>query len=423
MRSKLGYLVAPLAAVLLGSLGSAPALAERRPPLVGSLELGESVFWKGAYVEGTTHIPYVMQDPCAADQCWTYRLKLAERGDSLKVGIDVPMRDDRFTLEVQGPDGRRAGRASNDNQYNAEVVVHDPRPGTWRVLVSTTDATDTAFRLRAKLDRARRKPKPRALMLPNLQVIPPFEFGFVAPANPLNGQWPPDDVNPGLEVAGVAPVSCAADEIAEDGAVRCLRFSAGPTNAGRGPFDLVLEPGGSVKQRVHRGDGSSYLRPAGEHEYHRTHGHTHYKDVLTYKLFEVTDRKRGKMKQVGRGVKSGFCPADQAFAQWRVFRQAPAYSTGGNCSTSMGLSTGWGDVYRWQRPGQYVEFSGATDGLFVVRATADINRWVLESNERDNHGYALIRVKGDEVKILERARGKHPWDPMRRPARDSRPLD
>ena len=48
-------------------------------------------------------------------------------------------------------------------------------------------------------------------MLPDLRTVPPFEFGFVAPANPLNGAYPPDTANPPLDVAGVHPLSCAID--------------------------------------------------------------------------------------------------------------------------------------------------------------------------------------------------------------------
>jgi hypothetical protein len=336
----------------------------------------------------------------------------------LRVGIDVPMRDDEFRVEVLDPSGNRAAQTRNSNQYNSEVRIGKPKAGTWTIKVLTTDADDSAFRMRAKLEGPPKKPGRVTVTPPNLTVVPPFEFGFVAPANPFNGAYPPDDVNPGLEVAGVAPVSCAADETAEDGAIRCLRFSTGPANVGPGPFHLLLNSGGEVMQRVYRSDGSFTDRPAGEHEFHRTHLHAHYKDVLTYRLFKVADRARGKLEERGQGVKSGFCPADQLFGEWRRFTQAPAYSTPGNCSSSMGLSTGWGDIYRWQRPGQYVEFFGNEDGLYVVRATADINGSVLESSKKDNHGYALISVTGDDIEVLERGQGLHPWDPNKKVVRE-----
>lgn len=402
--------------LLLAAALLSPALAARAappaPPLVGSLAVGDAAFWDGSYVEGYVALPVVGPEPCDAGQCWEYRLRLEEPGDRLRIAIDVPMRDDRFDFEVVNPSGKSEARTANVNQYNAEVFVGKPPRGTWTIRVWSDDATESAFRMRARLEgpgprRRRLRPTP-----PNLTVVPPFEFGFVAPANPFNGAYPPDDVNPGLEAAGIAPVSCAADETAEDGAIRCLRFSTGPANVGPGPFHLILD-GSRVRQRVYRSDGSFFERAAGEHEFHRTHLHEHYKDVLTYRLFEVTDRRRGVLEARGRGVKSGFCPADQLLGAWRRFDQAPAYSTPGNCSSSMALSTGWGDIYRWQRPGQYVEFFGRDDGVYVIRATADVKRLVLESNERDNHAYALIRVRGDEVDVLERGRGLHPWDPKK----------
>ena len=122
----------------------------------------------------------------------------------------------------------------------------------------------------------------------------------------------------------------------------------------------------------------------------------------------------------GTGTKSGFCPADQLFGDWWSFDQQERGYFGegdnptGNCFSPsdglLGLTSGWGDVYRWQRPGQYVEFAGNGDGLYVVRATVDKANHILESNETDNTSYTLIRVVGRSVDIIERGRGRSPWD-------------
>ena len=79
----------------------------------------------------------------------------------------------------------------------------------------------------------------------------------------------------------------------------------------------------------------------------------------------------------------------------------------------LGLTPGWGDVYRWQRPGQYVEFAGQGDGTYVVRSTVDKANHILEADEMDNTSYALIRVVGRTIRILERGRGASPWDPKK----------
>src|SRR5205085_3037604 len=84
----------------------------------------------------------------------------------------------------------------------------------------------------------------KTLLLPDLQVTPPYEFTFVAPANPLNA-FAPDSVNPPLEALGVAPFSCTPDEMVQDHVSRCLRFTTGPRDAGPGPFEIDYNPLGA----------------------------------------------------------------------------------------------------------------------------------------------------------------------------------
>jgi hypothetical protein len=68
-------------------------------------------------------------------------------------------------------------------------------------------------------------------------------------------------------------------------------------------------------------------------------------------------------------------------------------------------------VYRWQRPGQYVEFGSNGDGRYVVRSTVDHLNHILESNDSNNSAYALIKIVGDHVQLLERGWGTGPFDP------------
>jgi hypothetical protein len=122
-------------------------------------------------------------------------------------------------------------------------------------------------------------------------------------------------------------------------------------------------------------------------------------------------------------VKSGFCPADQLFGDWHHFDQEPQgyFGTGdtptGSCFSPndgfIGLTRGWGDVYRWQRPGQYVEFGTNTDGYYVVRSTVDKGNNILESDDTDNVSYAYVRISGESVRMIERGQGSSPWDPSK----------
>jgi hypothetical protein len=171
-------------------------------------------------------------------------------------------------------------------------------------------------------------------------------------------------------------------------------------------------------QCIQRSDGTSIVRRAGDFEFHNTHGHVHTKDIIYTELYKVTNAETGQMWAAGEGKKLGYMPADQALADWYKFNQAAKGTSriaGSPCedntNNGLGLSAGWGDVYRWQRPGNYVDFGTNGDGLYVVRITADPIGHILESNESNNTGYTYVRVTGDQVEILEYGRGMSPWDP------------
>jgi hypothetical protein len=413
--------------VLVMALGAAMAPASGAEPSL-SLALGKAVFWTGGHME-------------SSDAARTWPLHLEAGGSRLRVAIDTPSREDTFAVELLDPTGAVAASTSNSNQFNAEAFADKPVPGEWAVRVTPAGASDADFRLRAKLeDSPPTKPAGHVALLPNLKAVPPYEFGFIAPANPFNAVYPPDTVNPPLDVAGVHPLSCALDEMAPveiggGGAHTCLRLTSGPINVGDGPFDMRFDLAGDLladkahvetntvrgpmTQAVHYSDGKIEERPAGTYSFHLTHAHFHTDQILTYESFVVPTP--GTLVAAGNGTKSGFCPADQLFGEWRKFSQMVQgdfgegdSAAGGNCFSPskgvIGLTAGWGDVYRWQRPGQYVEFDGG-DGRYVVRSTVDKSNRVLEQNETDNTAYAYIEVKGENVTMLERGQGSDPWDP------------
>ncbi len=398
--------------------------------VVGRLRLGSATFWNGGYVADrviTTRLP--TSAACEVAHCFTYALDVLQKAHRLRVAIDTPSRETSFTVEVLDPSGAVAGSATNSNRFNIEAFVPEPAPGRWTVRVVPRDAAYARFRLRAKAERAPVRPATRTRLLPNLQATPPYEFGFVAPANPLNGLYPPDTVNPPLDVLGQHPLSCAADESVEDGARRCLRLTTGPRNAGPGPMDLRYVPAenqlgllaeGPVTQHIRWSDGSETTRPAGGFLFHKTHAHYHFQDILDYSIYRVTDPRKGTLVPAGRGTKAGFSPADQLFADWMRFDQTDGeFVEGASTARSIGestfgLSVGWGDVYRWQRPGQYVEFAGDGDGLYVVRSVVDIKDRVLETDETDNAAYAYVQITGESVRIIERGQGTSPWDPRKK---------
>lgn len=429
--TRFGVSLAAAAAALVGvmpAVHAAPAM---------SLKVGQAVFWPGVSVQNAT---VASSSACTAATCPTYALRVAPGAARLRVAIDQPSRENTWEIHVLDPKGVAQASAVTSNAFAAEALVAKPTPGTWTVRVVPSSVDESGFRMRAKLERVvPTVPAGKVALLPNLKTVPAYEFGFIAPLNPLNAVYPPDTVNPPLDVAGIHPLSCAADEMAPliaggGGATKCLRLTSGPINVGSGPFQMLFDFAsetlsgkvdpvtlqGPARQLIHYADGSTQERAAGTYSFHKTHAHFHTDQILTYELFAVDDAKAGKLRQTGAGTKSGFCPADQLFGDWNSFTQLPAGTFGegdsatGSCMSPeggvLGLSVGWGDVYRWQRPGQYVEFGGQGDGLYVVRTTADKYDHILEENEADNTAYSYIRITGEKVEIIERGQGQDPWD-------------
>jgi hypothetical protein len=50
---------------------------------------------------------------------------------------------------------------------------------------------------------------------------------------------------------------------------------------------------------------------------------------------------------------------------------------------------------------QYVEASDVGDGLYELISIADPDDWLLELDETDNVASALIRIDGEQVRVLE----------------------
>ena len=409
------------------------------------LNLDDSTFWDGGDIAAAQIANSAACDPTT---CPSYTIDLVAGGRRLRVGIDTPSRADTFAIELTDPSGAMVASATNSNQFNSEAMALDPVAGQWTVRIRPENISDTSFRLRAKLESVLPEDLPKAAgripLLPNLRTVPPYEFTFIAPANPLNGVYPPDTVNPPLAVGDIHPISCTADESAPvaaggAGSVHCLRFTSGPMNLGPGIYDMrfsliddfiagtaALNPSealsrvvvGPMLQVIHYSDGTTEQIPAGTYSFHPVHAHFHDDYVLSFELYSVADTASGAMTRVGEGTKSGFCPADQLFTDWSGFDQGYEVPGGdaplGNCFSPqdgvLGLSIGWGDVYRWQRPGMYVEFNGLGDGRYVVQSMVDNNNHVMETNDSDNLSYAYVEIKGDQITLLERGWGTSPWD-------------
>lgn len=84
------------------------------------------------------------------------------------------------------------------------------------------------------------------------------------------------------------------------------------------------------------------------------------------------------------------------------------YAKGGcgtqaSLSLTMGLSVGWGDLYAWRLPDQYIDITGLTAGRYRLWATADNGDRFVESNNANNTTWADLEITGTGVKVLRRA--------------------
>jgi hypothetical protein len=419
--------------LVVGGAGVATHIAEAGPPI--ALPLGHAAFWDGGYVE-SANVDLPGAAACEVERCFIYPLQVAKGGYRLRVAIDTPDRANEFELDLLDPSGAQVASEANagQTQFDMEIYAMHPAGGTWTVRVVPQMVTNSTFRLRAKLESGPVKYAHKTELLPNLQVTPPYEFTFIAPANPLNAAAP-DSLNPPLSAAGFAPLSCTPDEIMGIGptlvpsnnhVTRCLRFTTGPRDAGPGPFEIDYDPAkantatlapGPAYQRIYYSDGTSKLRRAGQFQFHPIHVHYHYLGFLKFELYHVAPDH--SLTSAGSGTKLGLCPADELFADWGTFNQENTTTFTANCGytpgqATMGLNVGWGDVYRWQRPGQYVDFTGDGDGLYLLQVTVNASHLVKMVKHDQNVGYAYIRVVGQHVDIIERGQGNSPWDPRKK---------
>jgi len=379
--------------ILVALLVVAPLPARAARPASFDIGIGKSVLWSGPRVEAST-----------GERTFDYTLRVARGGNRLRIGFDHPQVGDTFGVSINGPGGAAADFSVGPGIYSDEALFDNPAAGTWRIRVSADDVTDSAFRLRAKLEA-----RPPSLgtksgdVLPNLQILPPHDASFLTPVT--NGAADQDP--PGVPGGS----GCHPEEHAEDGAIRCLRFGFGVRNTGRGPMDLSYRGGmepedQDLYQKVYRADGGSYERPAGKAVFHKTHGHYHHSEAVGLQLFSVVDAKTGKLEPLGEKRSKGFAHRNELLRDWNRF-----YPT--TSLTGFGLLPGWADIYEWDRPGNYIDFGVNGDGRYVLRMWADPVDGILEKNERDNLGYTYFEVAGTEVELIEAGRGRDPWDPCK----------
>jgi hypothetical protein len=66
----------------------------------------------------------------------------------------------------------------------------------------------------------------------------------------------------------------------------------------------------------------------------------------------------------------------------------------------MGISPGWGDIYTWDLPGQYLDITNVPDGAYDVVSIANPDCTLLESAPGLEGAATRIRLANGAVTVL-----------------------
>ena len=390
------------------------------------------VSWSGGPFSNPGGAPGVSQplpQSCASN-CESRTLRIGfpastwvRPGDGVIIAIHHQGFDDALNLYVYDPAGQMVGQSNGLDSDGQAVLLKHPAAGTYRIVVNASELANANV---TYLGDARLHLDPctsgNCDLLPYLHPVAPTDFHLsglpVGPSTAL-GQPLPFALGP------ATTQSCWLDEQTAQGASRCLRLTNTIDNLGAGPLILrfqltspLLQPGVDphneyltgceMQQVVMRDDGSSWTRDAGPCVFHVPHGHFHYQNMATFGLHAVNaDGSTGPTLRTAKKV--GFCLTDvheQAFGNPSAGSPGSAGNGGRqywfpNCNlpsqidanawVRMGISAGWGDVYTWDVPQQYIEVSGVPDGLYDVVSVANPLGQILESGGHTG-GQARSRV-------------------------------
>jgi hypothetical protein len=155
------------------------------------------------------------------------------------------------------------------------------------------------------------------------------------------------------------------------GTHRSLRFSVLINNLG----DADLYVGDPLAHMDPNGDGD-FADQDGLFEFASCHAHFHFRNYATYEIIRVN--ADGSLGGSVQARKRGFCMLDTTpWAQDGTAPKARYYTNCGNLTIhgNQGISTGFGDMYVKQLPGQLFLLSDPNEpvppGRYVIRITAN----------------------------------------------------
>ena len=225
---------------------------------------------------------------------------------------------------------------------------------------------------------------------------------------------PPPPPPPGADRVPDLGMARLADlRIERSNGRRRLRYSTTIVNVGAGKFEVrgqrahTGEPTMSVVQRVFDDAGGwREVTTAGTMIFGGDgHDHWHVRDLQQSELFRLADDA-----YLAQSDKRGFCFWDNVRYQLTLpgAPQSPVYSESGcggtsSLSTSMGLSIGWGDIYPYSLPDQFIDVTNLPDGFYRLVVTADPFSWFTEASDDNNFTWVSLELwdRGRRVRVLD----------------------
>jgi hypothetical protein len=194
-----------------------------------------------------------------------------------------------------------------------------------------------------------------------------------------------------------------------------LTTGGGPSG---GPTSGFLPGECQAQQVVSTTSGRQVSRPAGPCEFHLEHAHFHYKDLISYSLHRPGPN--GAIgPEVARSQKASFCLTDDDYFGFagtgpngpRNFVGQPGCnvpaevtlppsSQPAGASVVEGISPGWGDVYTWDTPGQFIDITHVASGTYDVVEKTNPNGALLVAGPDQTCALTVITLNASSVRVL-----------------------
>jgi hypothetical protein len=387
----------------------------------------------------------VVPELCTPDTCQEFELEIGDVGEAdVAIAVGWTTEAEQIDLYVYGPDGSRLAGATGLSSEGRSIALRNPAAGTYRIQLAGSRIDQETYRGIAQVQPPVPQDSPARDLLPRLLTPPPKDFHVnglpIFPSTSIGFAIPQELFPFTLEE------SCYVDEVNDDPrSHRCLRFTNDVVNVGEGPLEVEfrLAPNESlceVRQVIRQTDNSTRAETIeGGCELHANHVHFHFLGLAGYELYDFdADAVGFHGALVATGRKVGFCLTDgdpesandhtgRAEGSTVLPIQPQTYRFP-NCNLParvneglwnvMGVSPGWGDVYTWDLPDQYIEVTGLEPGKYDVVSIADPGGVLLRETtndgaERSGHQWVClteeaVRPIADESVVSDPCPGTPP---------------